>query len=108
MRTRTHTRAPCPHPVFAMLDVGQNTIITVGLLAGSMLTAYRVSVGELTVGDFTLFLSYLMQLYSPLNWFGTYYRQIQVRLQPSPGHACARCALNLAPLPPPTPRPAHP
>ena len=44
-----------------------------------MLTAYRVSVGELTVGDFTLFLSYLMQLYGPLNWFGTYYRQIQVR-----------------------------
>jgi len=49
-----------------------------GLLAGSMLTAYRVSEGELTVGDFTLFLSYLMQLYAPLNWFGTYYRQIQV------------------------------
>jgi len=72
----TALRAAPPTPWYRQ----QNVIITMGLLAGSMLTAYRVSEGELTVGDFTLFLSYLMQLYAPLNWFGTYYRQIQVQV----------------------------
>jgi len=27
-----------------------------------------------TVGDFVLFCTYLVQLYGPLNFFGTYYR----------------------------------
>lgn len=31
----------------------------------------------LTVGDYVLFASYIVQLYVPLNWFGTYYRMIQ-------------------------------
>lgn len=31
----------------------------------------------LTVGDYVLFFTYLMDLYMPLNWFGTYYRAIQ-------------------------------
>jgi ATP-binding cassette subfamily B (MDR/TAP) protein 6 len=29
------------------------------------------------VGDYVLFSSYIMQLYQPLNWLGTYYRMIQ-------------------------------
>lgn len=33
--------------------------------------------GILTVGDFTMFLTYMTQLYAPLNWLGTYYRSIQ-------------------------------
>ena len=33
--------------------------------------------GEIGVGDTVLFISYMMQLYSPLNYFGTYYRMIQ-------------------------------
>ena len=32
---------------------------------------------HLTVGDYVLFASYIIQLYTPLNWFGTYYRMIQ-------------------------------
>ncbi|KAJ1954064.1 ATP-binding cassette-type vacuolar membrane transporter Hmt1 [Linderina pennispora] len=31
----------------------------------------------MTVGDFTMLLAYITQLYEPLNWFGTYYRVIQ-------------------------------
>ena len=31
----------------------------------------------LTVGDFVLYCTYIVQLYSPLNFFGTYYRLIQ-------------------------------
>lgn len=29
---------------------------------------------SLTIGDYVLFASYIIQLYVPLNWFGTYYR----------------------------------
>ena len=60
-----------------LLGSGQNAIITAGLLGGSLLCAYRVTQGLLTVGDFVLFGTYILQLYSPLNFFGTYYRMIQ-------------------------------
>ena len=52
-------------------------IITSGLLLGSGLCAYRVTQGILTVGDFVLYCTYIIQLYAPLNFFGTYYRLIQ-------------------------------
>ena len=60
-----------------VLNSGQNVIITAGLLLGASLCAYRVTQGQLTVGDFVLFCTYLLQLYMPLNFFGTYYRMIQ-------------------------------
>ncbi|XP_001605354.2 ATP-binding cassette sub-family B member 6, mitochondrial [Nasonia vitripennis] len=60
------------------LNTLQNVIITLGLLAGSLLCLYMVVNNEgLTIGDYVLFASYIMQLYVPLNWFGTYYRAIQ-------------------------------
>ena len=59
------------------LNSAQNVIITLGLLVGSLLCAYRVKQGILQVGDFVLFATYIVQLYQPLNWFGTYYRMIQ-------------------------------
>ena len=60
-----------------VLGSGQNVIITVGLLLGALLCAYRVTQGVLTTGDFVLFCTYILQLYAPLNFFGTYYRMIQ-------------------------------
>lgn len=61
-----------------ILNTVQNVIVCLGLLAGSLLCAYLVVEGEgLTVGDYVLFASYIIQLYVPLNWFGTYYRMIQ-------------------------------
>lgn len=80
-----------------LLNTIQNFVMTAGLLAGSMLSVYYVSEGKMTIGDFVLFgtfqcwlsislpklltfyvLSiagtYIVQLYGPLNWFGTYYR----------------------------------
>lgn len=38
---------------------------------------YVASEKGLTVGDYVLFSTYIVQLYAPLNWFGTYYRTIQ-------------------------------
>ncbi|XP_028176598.1 ATP-binding cassette sub-family B member 6, mitochondrial [Ostrinia furnacalis] len=61
-----------------MLNTMQNIIICGGLLAGSLLCVHMVvKTNELTVGDYVLFASYIVQLYVPLNWFGTYYRAIQ-------------------------------
>ncbi|CAB1328058.1 unnamed protein product [Coregonus sp. 'balchen'] len=54
----------------AFLNQTQNLIIGSGLLTGSLLCAYFL-------GDFILFGTYIIQLYTPLNWFGTYYRIIQ-------------------------------
>ncbi|KAG5670885.1 hypothetical protein PVAND_001117 [Polypedilum vanderplanki] len=64
-----------------LLNTAQNVLVCAGLLAGSLLCAYLVVYGnngeKLTVGDYVLFASYIIQLYVPLNWFGTYYRTIQ-------------------------------
>ncbi|TPX50403.1 hypothetical protein SeLEV6574_g00910 [Synchytrium endobioticum] len=60
-----------------ILNTAQNLIITLGLLVGSLLCAKEVADGLLSTGDFVMFLTYITQLYVPLNWFGTYYRVIQ-------------------------------
>ncbi|XP_062391010.1 ATP-binding cassette sub-family B member 6 [Sardina pilchardus] len=61
----------------ALLNEVQNLIIGAGLLAGSLLCAHFVTVDTFKVGDYVLFSTYIIQLYTPLNWFGTYYRMIQ-------------------------------
>ncbi|XP_044763694.1 ATP-binding cassette sub-family B member 6 [Coccinella septempunctata] len=61
-----------------ILNTVQNVIICGGLLIGSLLCVHMVvDTHELTVGDYVLFASYIVQLYVPLNWFGSYYRAIQ-------------------------------
>ncbi|KRX24681.1 ATP-binding cassette sub-family B member 6, mitochondrial [Trichinella nelsoni] len=61
-----------------VLSFGQNVIISIGLLSGSLLCAYFISVEQfdLTPGDYVLYAAYILQLYQPLNWMGTYYRLI--------------------------------
>lgn len=61
----------------SLLNSSQNFVVNAGLLVGCLLCAYFVEEGKLTVGDYVLFTSYIMQLYTPLNFFGTYYRMIQ-------------------------------
>jgi len=61
----------------ALLNTAQNTIITAGLLAGTLYCGKLVVDGVLGVGDFVLFVTYTLQLYIPLNFLGTYYRMIQ-------------------------------
>ncbi|XP_072744876.1 ATP-binding cassette sub-family B member 6 [Anoplolepis gracilipes] len=61
-----------------ILNTLQNIIVCGGLLSGSLLCLHMVVFHQgLTVGDYVLFASYIIQLYVPLNWFGTYYRAIQ-------------------------------
>jgi ATP-binding cassette subfamily B (MDR/TAP) protein 6 len=65
--------------------MGQQSIISLGMLAGTLLAGYRVAEGRLTAGDFVQFITYLNQLYSPLNWFGTYWRYcVGLHMRPVP------------------------
>lgn len=60
-----------------VMNVSQNVVFTLGLLAACFLSAYQVNQGEIKVGRFVALLTYLAQLQGPLNFFGTFYRSIQ-------------------------------
>eukprot|EP00899_Mesostigma_viride_P009966 jgi/Mesvir1/18971/Mv18937-RA.2 len=62
------------------LNVAQNCVIMVGLVSGMVLCTLRATEGLITVGDVVFFISYMLQLYMPLNWFATYYRSLQQNL----------------------------
>jgi ABC-type transport system involved in Fe-S cluster assembly fused permease/ATPase subunit len=62
------------------LNVGQGVIIAAGLVAVMLLAAQGVARGTMTVGDFVLVNSYLVQLYAPLNVLGMVYRNIKQSL----------------------------
>lgn len=49
-----------------MLNLSQNLVITIGLLAGCLLCAWKVARGDFRVGDFILFVTYINQLYGPV------------------------------------------
>ena len=61
----------------AGLNLGQALIIAFGISASLALAAKRVVSGDMTVGDFVLVNTYILQLYVPLNFLGTYYRMIK-------------------------------
>jgi len=60
-----------------MLNIGQATIIAVGLAAIMLLAARGVQQGQLSVGKFVLANTYLIQLYQPLNFLGFAYNTIK-------------------------------
>lgn len=60
-----------------IMNVTQNLMFTLGLVAACYLCAYQVTTGQADVGKFVTLLTYLAQLQGPLNFFGTFYRSIQ-------------------------------
>jgi ABC-type transport system involved in Fe-S cluster assembly fused permease/ATPase subunit len=60
-----------------LLNAGQAGIIAVGLTCMMLLAARGVVSGRMTVGDFVLVNTYLIQLYAPLNILGFAYREIK-------------------------------
>jgi ABC-type transport system involved in Fe-S cluster assembly fused permease/ATPase subunit len=63
-----------------LLNLGQGTIIAVGLVSVMTLAGKGIAASEMTVGDFVLVNAYLMQLYTPLNFLGMVYRNIKQSL----------------------------
>ena len=64
----------------SMLNFGQSAIISLGLAGVMTLAAWQATKGKVTIGDFVLINTYLLQLYAPLNWLGTSYRMIKTSL----------------------------
>ena len=60
-----------------MLNIGQSVIIALGLAAIMLLSAQEVAAGHMSVGRFVLANTYLMQLYTPLNFLGFVYREVK-------------------------------
>ncbi len=60
-----------------MLNLGQALIIAGGLGGVMLMAADGVQAGAMTVGQFVLVNTYLMQLYQPLNFLGFVYREIK-------------------------------
>lgn len=64
----------------SLLNVGQGIIIAVGVVAVMWMAAAGIVSRQLTIGDFVLVNTYLLQLYQPLNIFGFVYRGIRESL----------------------------
>jgi ABC-type transport system involved in Fe-S cluster assembly fused permease/ATPase subunit len=64
----------------SLLNIGQATIIGIGLAVLLLMAGNGVLSGEMTVGDFVLVNTYLIQLYIPLNFLGFVYREIKQAL----------------------------
>jgi ATP-binding cassette, subfamily B, heavy metal transporter len=64
----------------AALNIGQACIIAIGVTVMMAMAAGGVMDGKMKVGDFVLVNAYLIQLYLPLNFLGTVYREIRQSL----------------------------
>ncbi|MBT5495737.1 MAG: ABC transporter ATP-binding protein/permease, partial [Alphaproteobacteria bacterium] len=64
----------------AAVNVGQGAIIAIGLVVLMIMAGNGVVAGEMTIGDFVMVNTYLIQLYLPLNFLGFVYRTIRQSL----------------------------
>ncbi|WFC98240.1 ATP-binding cassette-type vacuolar membrane transporter Hmt1 [Malassezia yamatoensis] len=63
-----------------MLNLVQNLILAFGTLSSIITVAYDVVHGTASSSQFVVFVSYLQQVYQPLNMLGTFYRVINQNL----------------------------
>jgi ATP-binding cassette subfamily B protein len=63
-----------------MLNVGQSVIISLGLTAIMVMAANGIVHGRMTIGDFVLVNTYLLQIAQPLNVFGWAYGNLKQAL----------------------------
>jgi ATP-binding cassette subfamily B protein len=61
----------------AVLNAGQTVIYIVGVTTMMVMCVYGIRAGENTVGDFVLINAMMIQLAQPLNFMGTFYREVR-------------------------------
>ncbi len=60
-----------------MLNFGQGLIFWIGMIIINIMSANGVMNGSMSVGDFVLVNTFMMQIYRPLNFIGSVYREIR-------------------------------
>ncbi len=68
------------HTTLALLNIGQGVLMGIGLVGVMLFAARGVVAGTMTVGDFVLVNTFLIQLYQPLGFLGFVYREIKQSL----------------------------
>ncbi len=61
----------------AVLNAGQAAIYTFGLALMMLMCVGEIKAGEASIGDFVLINATMIQLYQPLNFMGTFYREVR-------------------------------
>ncbi len=61
----------------AVLNAGQTVIFATGLTIVMAMSAYAITKGQATIGDFVMINALMVQLYMPLNFIGSSYREIK-------------------------------
>jgi ABC-type transport system involved in Fe-S cluster assembly fused permease/ATPase subunit len=61
----------------SFLNTGQGVIIGVGLTILLVMAASEVANGNMSLGDFVMVNAFMIQLYMPLNWLGSVFREIK-------------------------------
>ena len=61
----------------SVLNAGQTVIFIIGVTAMMTMCVYGVEAGRNTVGDFVLINATMIQLSQPLNFMGTFYREVR-------------------------------
>ncbi|MDA7811122.1 ABC transporter ATP-binding protein/permease [Candidatus Pelagibacter sp.] len=64
----------------SLLNVAQTFIIMLGITIMLVMSAYGIKSGDINVGGFVVINAYMFQLYQPLNWLGSVYREIRQAL----------------------------
>ena len=64
----------------SLLNVAQTFIIMFGITTMLVMSAYGIKNGDIDVGGFVVINAYMFQLYQPLNWLGSVYREIRQAL----------------------------
>jgi len=64
----------------AWLNLGQSVILTLGMVAVMVMAAHGIVAGDLTVGDFVMINTFMLQLAQPLGFIGFVYRELRQAL----------------------------
>ena len=64
----------------SLLNIAQTFIIMVGITIMLVMSVYGIKSGEIDIGGFVVINAYMLQLYQPLNWLGSVYREIRQAL----------------------------
>ena len=64
----------------SLLNIAQTFIIMLGITIMLVMSAFGIKNGDIDVGGFVVINAYMLQLYQPLNFLGSVYREIRQAL----------------------------